>query len=475
MSDTVDLAIIGGGTAGLVAAHVAAGMGASVVMVEPNHPGGDCLWTGCVPSKRLLSAAHAAHVMRTAAVHGIASVEPQIDFTAVMQGVTDAQEHIAHHDSVERLEEAGVRVVAEYGSFIGEGQIKAGDEVITYRKAMIGTGAGPAVPGIPGLREANPLTSDSVWELEALPERLVVIGAGAIGCELGQAFSRLGSEVTIVEAAPRVLPMLGENVAEVVATQMRSEGMTVLEGARVSGVEGDTAAGSATVIVDDQTRIDCDQILVAVGRRPNTANIGLETVGVDLDERGHVAVDDLLQSSNPHIYAAGDVVGKMPFTHTAANQAGIVVSNALFRLRRKVDYDTIPLAIFCDPEVASVGKIEGDDIRSHHFDFDQLDRAVTSGVPVGFAELFTDGKGRLVGATVVGTSAGETINEMTARIQSGAKLRDIGLMVRPYPTYTEGVARAANETLRKQYFSDRTRRLTGPVLDLLGKFDHPRG
>ena len=474
-AEQVDLVIIGGGTAGLVAAHGAAGMGASVVMIEPNHPGGDCLWTGCVPSKRLLSAAHAAHVMRTASKHGITNVEPEVDFTAVMTNVTEAQEHIAHHDSVERLEQAGVRVVAEYGTFVGDGEIEAGGETISYRKAMIATGAAPVVPGIPGLRESNPRTSDTIWELDALPDRLVVIGAGAIGCELGQAFSRLGSTVTLIEAAPRILPMLGAQVAEVVGAQMRSEGMNVLEGSMVTSVEGDTSAGAAVVIIDDGTRIDCDEILVAVGRRANTKDIGLEGIGVELDEHGHVIVDDLLQTTNSHVYAGGDVIGKMPFTHTAGYHGGLVVSNALFRLRRKADHDTIPFAIFCDPEVASVGTIEGDDIDTHHFDYDQLDRAVTSGEPTGFADLFTDSKGRLVGATIVGTAAGETINEMTARIHAGAKLRDIGQMVRPYPTFAEGAAKAANETLREQYFSERNRKFTSPILDLLGKVDHPRG
>ena len=468
-----DLVVIGGGTAGLIACHGAAGMGASVIMIEPAHPGGDCLWTGCVPSKRLISSAHAAHAMRTAENHGIANVEPQVDFTAVMKGVKDAQEHISHHDSVERLEEAGVRVIPALGKFTADGEITAGDEVIKYRKAMIATGAAPVVPGIPGLREANPLTSESLWDLEELPKRMVVIGAGAIGCELGQSFGRLGSEVTLIEAAPRILPLLGEQVAEVVGAQMRSEGMTVLEGARVTGVEGDTATGSATVIVDDTTRIECDQILVAVGRRPNTANVGLDVVGVKLDERGHVVVNDLLQTSNDHIYAGGDVVGKMPFTHTAAYHGGLVVSNALFKLRRKADYDKIPFAIFCDPEVASVGRIEGDDIERHHFDYDQLDRAVTNGTPEGFVDLFTNSKGKLVGATVVSPTAGETINELTARIHHGAKLNDIGLMIRPYPTFAEGSARAAMGTLREKYFNDRTKRLTGPVLDILEKIDKP--
>ncbi len=473
MNELTDLVIIGGGTAGLIASQGAVGIGASSIMVEPSHPGGDCLWTGCVPSKRIISAAHAAHVMRTASIHGIKNVEPEVDFAAVMKSVDDAREYISHHDSVERLEGEGVTVVAERGKFIGEGQIQAGDQVIHYRKAMIATGASPVVPGIPGLRESNPRTSENIWELTELPKRFVVIGAGAIGCELGQAFARLGSEVTLVEAAPHILPALGAQVAEVVGAEMRAEGMTVLENSKVTSVEGDTATGVATVVIDETTRVEADQILVAVGRRANTADLGLETVGVELDERGHVVVDDYMQTSNQHIYAGGDVVGKMPFTHTAAYHGGLIVSNALFKLRRKADYDTIPYAIFTDPEVASVGRIEGDDLDQHHFDYDQLDRSVTSGTPIGFVDLFTDSKGRLVGATVVSQTAGETINELTARVHAGDKLRDIGLMIRPYPTFAEGSARAAMGTLRGQYFSDRTRRLTGPILDILEKLDKP--
>lgn len=471
-NDVIDLVIIGGGSAGLVAAKGAGNVGASCVMIEPNHPGGDCLWTGCVPSKRILSAAHAAHVMRTANVHGITAVEPEIDFAAVMSKVTDSQDHIAHHDSVETIESFGAKVVAERGEFIGEGKIKAGDQIIKYRKAMIATGASPFVPPIPGLREASPLTSDSVWEMTELPKRLVVIGAGAIGCELGQAFSRLGSEVTIIEAAPRILPMLGEQVGEVVAGQMRSEGMTVIEGDKVTSVEGSTTDGTAVVVVEDELRIECDQILVAVGRKANTANMGLETVGVELDERGHVAVNDMLQSSNSHIYAGGDVVGKMPFTHTAGHHGAAVVMNALFRIPRKFNHDQIPFAIFCDPEVASVGKIEGDGVERHHFDYDQLDRAVTSGHPIGFIDLFTE-KGKIVGATVVGTSAGETINELTARVNAGTKLRSVASMVRPYPTYGEAIAKAANSTLTEELFSDRNKAVAGKVLEFLGKFDSP--
>lgn len=476
MSTQYDLVVIGGGTAGLVAAHGAAGIGASVAMIEPNHPGGDCLWYGCVPSKRLLAAAHAAHVMRTADRHGITAVEPEVDFQAVMDQVKAAQDHIAHHDSVERLENAGVDVIAELGRFIGPGTIEAGNRTIRYRKAMIATGATPVVPAIPGLRESDPLTSDSVWDLTELPERLVVIGGGAIGCELGQAFSRLGSKVTLVEAAPRILGNLGENVSELIAARFQNEGMTVLQGARVTEVEGSASGADLVVIVDDETRVPADQVLVAVGRRPNTARLNLNAVGVELTEHGHVQVDDKLETTNDHVYAGGDVVGKMPFTHTAGYHAGLVISNALFGLRRKADHDKIPFAIFCDPEVASVGRTtsgEGEELTVAHFDYEQLDRQVTTGEPVGFVDLFTDDKGRLVGATVVGETAGETINELTARIHAGDKLRSIGQMVRPYPTFAEGPAKAANEVLREQFFTPRTKKLFKPILKVLSKIDKP--
>lgn len=476
MTTQYDLVVIGGGTAGLVAAHGAAGMGATVAMIEPDHPGGDCLWYGCVPSKRLLAAAHAAHVMRTADRHGINAVEPEVDFAAVMAQVKHAQEHIAPHDSVERLEAAGVAVIASLGKFVGPGEIEAGGKTIRYRKAMIATGASPMVPGIPGLRESEPLTSDTVWDLTKLPERLVVIGGGAIGCELGQAFSRLGSKVTLVEAAPRILSTLGKNVSELVMSRFEAEGITVMPGTTVTGVEGSATNGNLVVVVDHETRIAADQVLVAVGRRPNTANLNLSAVGVELTERGHVKVDDRLETTNDHIYAGGDVIGKMPFTHTAGMHGGLVVSNALFGLRRKADHERIPYAIFCDPEVASVGRIRpnGDEeLTVSHFDYEHLDRQVTTGEPVGFVDLFTDNKGHLVGATIVGDTAGETINEMTARILAGDKLRAIGQMVRPYPTFAEGPAKAANEVLREQFFTERTRTFTRPVLRLLRKFDKP--
>ena len=479
MSQTrVDLVVIGGGSAGLVASHGAGGLGAEVVMVEPNHPGGDCLWHGCVPSKRLLTAAKAAHTMRTADKHGITAVEPEIDFVAVMGGVKAAQDHIAPHDSVERLEESGVRVIPAYGKFTGRNTIQAGDETLHFRKAMIAVGAKPAVPPIPGLREADPLTSDDVWELTEAPKRLAVIGGGAIGCELGQAFSRLGSKVTLFEYAPRILPFLGDNVGELIAERFRAEDIDVRDGTGVAEVKTN-ADGTYTLITgegDSTEEFVVDKILAATGRTPNTKDLGLEAAGVEIDKRGLVVVNERLQTSNPHIYAGGDVVGKKPFTHTAGAHGSTVVGNALFKLRRKVNHDQIPYAIFCDPEVASVGQIEAnegeDDFEVHHIDHHEVDRAITSGDPVGFTELFSVG-GTVVGATVVGETAGETINELTMRVTSGAKLRDIGQMIRPYPTHAESSAKAANEKLRMQFFSPRVRKVTMPILEFLDRVDNP--
>ena len=474
----VDFVVIGGGSAGLVASHGAGGLGAETLMIEPNHPGGDCLWHGCVPSKRLLSAAKAAHTMRTADKHGIKAVEPEIDFAAVMAGVQAAQNHIAPHDSVERLNESGVTVIPAYGKFTGKNTIEADGQTIHFRKAMIAVGAKPSIPPIPGLREANPLTSDDVWDLTEAPKRLAVIGAGAIGSELGQAFSRLGSQVTIFEFAPRMMPFLGDNVGDLIGERFRKEGIDVRDGTGVSEVRTN-ADGTYTLIANEGTypgEVTVDAILTATGRSANTKDLGLDLAGVDLDERGHVIVNDLLQSSNPHIYAGGDVIGKKPFTHTAGAHGSTIVGNALFKLRRKVNHDQIPYAIFSDPEVASVGQIEAkegeDNFEVHHVDHDDVDRAITSGEPVGFTELFTVG-GTLVGATVVGETAGETINELTMRVTSKAKLREIGQMIRPYPTHAESSAKAANEALREQFFSPKVRKFTTPILEFLDKVDHP--
>jgi pyruvate/2-oxoglutarate dehydrogenase complex dihydrolipoamide dehydrogenase (E3) component len=484
MSDRYDLVVIGGGTAALIAAHGAAGIGARVALVEQHRLGGDCLWTGCVPSKALIAAAAAAHTMRHADLHGLEPRTTEVDLARVMQAVRAAQRVIEPHDSPERLRDMGVDVVVGRGRFRSQGTIDVDGRTLRYRKAIIATGSRPAVPRIEGLGASQPLTSDTLWDLQQLPRRLAVLGGGPIGCELGQAFARLGSRVTIVEALPHLLPRELPPVGELIAARLRSEGVTVLTGTSALRVEPGAPGGGFRMVLDKAASsgdVAFDQIVVAVGRRASTAELGLETVGVDLDERGYVVVDARLRTTSPHVYAAGDVTGVMPFTHVAAYQSRVAVPNALLGLRRRASYDHIPAVTFTDPEVARVGldadaarERWGDKAVVQRFDYAGLDRAITHRDTTGFAELVGDPRGTLVGATVVGPAAGESIAELTAWLATGSKLTAISQTVHAYPTFTEGPSRAADEILRAKYFSPRMRRITGPVLSLLRSIDRPR-
>jgi pyruvate/2-oxoglutarate dehydrogenase complex dihydrolipoamide dehydrogenase (E3) component len=479
-----DLVVIGGGTAALVAAHGAAGVGARVALVEERRVGGDCLWTGCVPSKRLLAAAAAAHTMRTADRHGLPRVEPIVDLAAVMAQVRAAQATIEPHDSPAGLRAAGVDVVEGHGRFTSPGRIDVGGRTLTYRYALIATGSRPAVPGIDGLAGAGPLTSDNVWDLDRLPPRLVVLGGGPIGCELGQAFARLGSRVTIIEAQPTLLPLEMGHVGAALSGRLAAEGVDVRVATIARAVETDSSTGTRQLVVEHHgalDRVTFDEILVAVGRLPATAELGLDTVGVHLDQRGYVTVDAKLRTTADRIYAAGDITGTMPFTHVAAYQARIVVTNALFHLHRRADYDNIPSVTFTSPEVARVG-LDARAARERwagrtvvqRFDYAMLDRAIANGDAFGFAELIGDPKGHLVGATVVGDTAGESIAELTAWIATGAKIATISHTVHAYPTFAEGPSRAADDLLRAKYFSPRMRRIIAPALVLLRCLDRAR-
>jgi pyruvate/2-oxoglutarate dehydrogenase complex dihydrolipoamide dehydrogenase (E3) component len=479
MTDRFDLVTIGGGTAGLVASLGVAGIGGKAALIEAALVGGDCLWTGCVPSKALLAAGSVAQTMRTADRHGIAAVEPQVDLARVMASVRRAQEIIEPQDSPERLRSHGVEVIEGRGRFVGPGRIEVDGRVVSYRAALIATGARPVVPPIDGLADADPLTSDTVWDLEVLPPRLAVLGGGPIGCELGQAFARLGSSVTIVEAQPTLVPIEHTDVGTFLAERLSAEGIDVRTGVRAQSVTGEGAGW--LLHLDDGTDVGFDRILVAVGRRPNTTDLGLESVGVETDDRGYVVIDDRLVTTGDRIYAAGDVTGKMPFTHVAANHARLVVTNAMLRTRRSVDYDRIPWVTFTDPEIARVGLDAaaaqarwGDNAVVQRYDYTHLDRAVTEATNRGWAELVGDPKRRLVGATVVGEAAGESIAELTAWIAAGAKIDAVSTTVHAYPTFSEGPSRAADDVLRARYFDPRLTRLTSKLLGALRGIDKPR-
>ena len=478
-----DLVVVGGGTAGLVSALIAAGAGARVALAEAERTGGDCLWTGCVPSKSLIAAAELAQRIRESARLGIDAGEPAVDFERVMAHVDGARQQIAPHDSPERLRSEGVEVIEAPARFLGPGVIEAGGRELAHRAAIIATGSRPAPPPVEGLSEARPLTSDNVWDLRELPPRLVVLGGGPIGCELSQAFSRLGSKVTIVEMADRLLVREEPEAGALVDACLRAEGVDVRVGTRAKAVRSaDGAQLSVELEAGDGTAatVTCDRILVATGRAPTTAGLGLDSVGVETVSSGAVEVDSRLRTTAPRIYAAGDVTGALPFTHVAAYHARIASVNALFGLRRRVDYRAVPHVTFTDPEVAAVGLSEleardrwGERARVVSYDYANLDRAIASDRTAGFAKLVGDRRGRLVGATVAGAAAGEVIAELSARIAAGEGIDSVSTAVHAYPTFTEAAARAADEYQRQRYATPRTRAATRPLLALLRKIDRP--
>ena len=453
---TYDLVVLGGGTAGLVAALGAAAVGARACLVEQARIGGDCLWTGCVPSKSLIAAADAAQRARDATRFGVDTGEPRVDFARVMAHVRGAIAAIEPHDSAERLARDGVTVVHGHGRFVDDRTIRvatdSGDRDIRFHRALIATGSEPTLPPVEGLAELAPLTTDTVWDLEQLPRRLVLIGGGSIGCELGQAFARLGSRVTLLEAAPRLLPRDHPDAAAILHARLVANGVEVRVGAKITHA----ARRDALVIDVDGETLQADALLVAAGRRPRTDDLALERVSVELTDRGHVVVDSRLRTTTARIYAAGDVTGAPAFTHVAGYHGGVVVQNALLGLRRSVSYEAVPAVTYTDPEVAQVGLLEADarerhgtGIRIARFEHSALDRAITEAETVGFTELIANRKGYLVGATVVGAAAGEVIAELAAAIRAGKHLRDLAGAVHAYPTRSEAVQRAALEDLRR--------------------------
>lgn len=479
-----DLIVVGGGTAGLVSAMIAAGAGARVILIERDRTGGDCLWTGCVPSKALLAAADLAHRMRTAGAVGLEPVEPRIDLRRVMRHVHGARETIAPQDSPQRLRTHGVQVVEDDAAFVAPGRVRVTGRELRYRRALIATGSSPVVPPIPGLAGVPVLTNETLWDLEELPRRLIVLGGGPIGCELGQAFARLGSRVTVVEMAPRLLTREEPQASELIAGRLRCEGIDVRVSTTATQVRRAGSGPGHELVVDHDGRsasIPFDAILAATGRRPKTEGMGLGSVGVQIDERGGVEVDARLRTSARSIYAAGDVTGALPFTHVAAYHARLATVNALFGARRRVSYDAVPWVTFTDPELGRVGMTEaearsrwGDRATSITFDYAGLDRAVAGGQPYGFAKLVGDDRARLVGATVAAPAGGEALAELVARVEAGAKIDAVSQAVHAYPTFAEGPARAADDHVRRRLLTPRTRAVAKPVLALLRAVDRPR-
>ncbi len=455
-----DLLVVGGGTAGLVGARTAASFGASVLMVERDRPGGDCLWTGCVPSKALLAAAAAAADARSAARLGVHVDGVRVAFGEVMAHVHSSIATIEPVDSADAMRAAGVAFASGTARFTGTGSAEVDGVPVRFRQALVATGSDPAVPPIPGLADADPLTSDTVWDLTERPDRLVVLGGGTIGCELGQAFARLGSTVTIVEALDRLVINEDPDAARAVAEALTRDGATVLTGTPVTAVEG-TADGCWDVVLADGRRVGADAVLVALGRRPDTRGLGLDAAGVATDDRGNVRVDEYLRTTNPRIWAAGDVAGHPQFTHVAGVHGSTAAANAVLGIRRAAAVTAVPRVTYTAPEVAAVGLPAGSPGTTartlHH---DEVDRAIAEGRTAGFTRLVLDRRGRVVGATVVGPRAGETLAELTLAVRRGLSARDLAGVMHPYPTWGDGPWNVAVAEVREQLASPAARRTT---------------
>ena len=457
-----NMVVIGAGSAGLVSAYIAAATKARVALVERDRMGGDCLNTGCVPSKALIrSARFLSHIGR-AKEFGIAEANARFDFAEVMERVAGVVRAVEPHDSIERYRGLGVDCIEGQARITTpwtvEVQTAQGSRTLTTKSIVIAAGARPFVPPIPGLERAGYLTSDTLWTLRTLPPRLVVLGGGPIGCELAQAFARLGSRVTQVEMAPRLMLREDLDVSECVLKRFRAEGLDVRLGHKALRVEGD--AGSTRLICEHDGRevpIEFDRILVAVGRVANTAGYGLEELGIPTTPQRTVETDETLQTIYPNIFACGDVAGPFQFTHTASHQAWYAAVNALFGEFRlfKADYSVIPWTTFIDPEVARVGlneqeaKEKGVAYEVTQYNIDDLDRAIADSEARGFVKVLTvPGKDKILGVTIVGTHAGDLLAEYVLAMRHGLGLNKILSTLHTYPTLSEANKYAAGEWKR---------------------------
>ncbi|MFQ5509296.1 MAG: mercuric reductase [Leptospirillia bacterium] len=453
-----NLVVIGAGPAGLVCAAGAAGLGAKVALIERHQLGGDCLNVGCVPSKGLIRAGRAAAEIARAGEFGVQGTEhPTVDFAKVMERMYRIRAELSHHDSPSRFTELGVDVLLGDACFVGRDRIQVGDQVLSFKKAVVATGARAILPEVPGLAECGPLTNETVFDLKSLPQRLVVVGSGPIGCELGQTFARLGSRVTLIEKADRIMVREEAKAARAVHDALTHDGVDIHTGSTLERVE--VRDGEKVVILHNgkgEEVIPFDEILVGAGRAPNVESLNLETAGITFDPRQGIRVDDMLRTSNPNVFAAGDVCFAYKFTHAADACARIVIANALFKGRQKAGKLVVPWVTYTEPEVAHVGVTEGE-IEDRGLAVDVIevatadnDRSRLDGDDAGYARVYLKkGGDRILGATVVSNHAGDMIGEMALAITHGIGLGKVASTIHPYPSNGEiwkKVADAYNRT-----------------------------
>ena len=457
--------VVGAGSGGLMAAAGAAGLGARVALIEKHKMGGDCLNTGCIPSKAIIRSAKLAYDARTADRFGFASHDFGIDFEKIMVSVKAVQAKLAHHDSVERFTSLGVDVhLGEY-RFISPHEISNGKETLQAKRFVIATGAHPLIPPLHGLKEVPHLTSDSVWGLTEIPKRFAVLGGGPIGAELSQVFARLGSEVSIVDMTDHLLAREDPEVSTIIREKFEKEGMKIFLNCKAEKVRKSSMGYELVVSHSEEGEnvIGFDQILVAVGRAPNVEGLDLAKVGVEYSRKG-IKVDSFLRTSAKHIYACGDVVGPYQFTHTADFQARLILRNALFPGKSKINYHIVPWCTFTDPEVARVGlneteaKAKNISLDSYTYPLHDLDRAVCDREDEGFIKVLTKkGSDQILGITLVGSHAGDLLHELALAMHQKIGLKKVASMIHVYPTLAE-VSKRIADTYQRSRLTDTARK-----------------
>jgi pyruvate/2-oxoglutarate dehydrogenase complex dihydrolipoamide dehydrogenase (E3) component len=452
-ADRYNLAVVGAGTAGLVAAHAAAALGAQVALIERGLLGGDCLNVGCVPSKAIIRTSRLYAEMHDAEHYGAQTPAGiRVDFPAVMQRMRGIRARISRVDSVRRLRAAGVDVFFGEARFTGTDALTVDGAKLRFKKAMIATGARPDTPPIPGLAEAGYLTNENIFDLTELPRRLLVIGGGPLGCELAQAFCRFGAQTTIAQAWPMFLPKEERDAAQILSDAFARDGIEVRLNTKAVNVRLEGGQKLVDLVSDDyQSTVAVDAILTGTGRVPNVESMNLEAAGVDYDTATGIRVDDFLRTSNPRIYAAGDACLEHKFTHTADASARIVVQNALFLGRQRLSSLTIPWCTYTDPEIAHVGlyvreaRAGGIPVKTFTIPIHDVDRAIADGEEAGFVKIHVKERtDRILGATIVARHAGEMINEITLAMVAGIGLRALARVIHAYPTQAEAIRKAAD-------------------------------
>jgi len=470
MKKNKDLVVIGGGAGGLVVASVAAQLGLDVTLIEKSPQlGGDCLHTGCVPSKTLIHVARVAWLMRRGREFGLESIAPRVDLAQVSEHVHGVIDQIQQHDDPQRFRDYGCEVLFGQATFTDPHTLQVDGHTVHGKRFVIATGSRPAIPPVAGLDGVEYLTNETLFDLRELPQRLAVLGGGAVGVEMAQAFARLGSRVSLIERLPGLLPNEDSELTDLLRERLVSEGLDIITATEVQRV--DPANGACSLTCSGGHSLQADRVLVAAGRRPNVEGLGLEAAGVDYD-KGGIKVDRRLRSSQKHIFACGDVCGPYPFTHMAEYQAGIVISNAVFRFPKKTDYRVVPWVTYTDPELArvglTIGQAQARGIKAGvlTFPFSGIDRALAEVEPHGLAKFVTH-RGRILGASILGPHAGELIHEIVLAMKTGATVSDLSATIHAYPTLAQIHRRTANSGLSKVLFSPRTRRLVSWINRLM--------